>query len=72
MGIRVAGHADSAVSAAGQLLRIEDMATRQGQNREGIRRPGRMASGVQRESGAALHFIRMPLPSSAAATRRRI
>ena len=32
MGIRVAGHSDSTVSAADPLLRIQDMVTRKGQN----------------------------------------
>jgi hypothetical protein len=35
MGIRVAGHSDSTVSAADPLLRIEDMVTRKGENGKG-------------------------------------
>jgi predicted amidohydrolase YtcJ len=34
MGIHVAGHSDSTVSAADPLLRIQDMVTRKGQNRK--------------------------------------
>jgi predicted amidohydrolase YtcJ len=43
MGIRVAGHSDSGVSAADPLLRIQDMVTRKGQN-------GKVYGGNQRVS----------------------
>ena len=43
MGIRVAGHSDSGVSAADPLLRIQDMVTRKGQN-------GQVYGGNQRVS----------------------
>ena len=35
MGIHVAGHSDSTVSAADPLLRIQDMVTRKGENGKG-------------------------------------